>query len=103
MKNAITESQLVLPALMVLSQKQGYVTTSELKKELRKRLTLHVKDTEEVSGGTKRFNKTVGNLISHRTLKPFTKIVKDENGRILMKIKRTGMQKIFKEALNLEA
>ena len=100
MKKSITETQLILPSLMVLASKQGYLTTSELKSELRKRLTLHKNDVKKVSGNTSRFDKTVGNLISHRTLEQYVKYVRDDRGRFLLKINRKGKQFIFASMVN---
>jgi len=101
MKKPISEKQLIIPALTILYAKDGYVTIGELKKELKKRLTLHVADKVRVSQNRTRFNNTVGNLISHRTLEPYVKHVKSEDGKILMRINRKGRQFLFKSINNL--
>jgi len=103
MKKAITESQLVLPALMVLAEKKGYVTVGELKAELAKRTTLHKADRVKVSQGRVRFNNTVGNLISHRTLERYAKHKKTEDGKVLLRINRAGKQHLFKTMLAVAA
>ena len=95
MKKPLSEAQLILPALIVLSSHKGYLSTSQLKSELKKRLNLHKKDLSFVSGNTKRFDKTVGNLISHRTLEPYCKYIKNEKGNFLLKIKSSGRKFIF--------
>jgi hypothetical protein len=99
MKKAITEKQLILPALMVLASKGGYVTIGELKEELVKRLTLHKADRAEMSKGRVRFLNTVGNLVSHRTLEKFAKHTKTEDGKILMRINRAGRQFLYSKML----
>jgi len=103
MKKAITETQLVLPALMVLAEKSGYVTIGELKTELKKRVTLHKADKVKVSQGRVRFNNIVGNLISHRKLENFAKHKKTDDGKILLRINRAGKQYLFKEMLSVAA
>ena len=99
MKTAITEKQLILPALMVLASKQGYVTVGELKTELLKRVTLHKADKVKVSQGRVRFNNTVGNLISHRTLEKYAKHIKSEDGKVLMRLNRKGRQHLYNQML----
>jgi hypothetical protein len=101
MKKAITEKQLILPALMVLASKQGYVTVKELKAELSKRVTLHKADKVKVSQGRVRFNNTVGNLVSHRTLADFAKHTITKDGKVLMRINRAGRQHLFKAMLKV--
>ena len=103
MKKAITEKQLVLPALMVLASKSGYVTVGELKNELGKRLPLRKADKVRVSQNRMRFSNTVGNLISHRTLEQFAKHKKTEDGKVLLRINRKGRQHIYKAMIEASA
>lgn len=95
MKNAHTEQDLILPALLVLADKGGYIDTATLKKELTKRLSIHKKDKFSLSDGTTRFNKTVGNLVSHRTLNKYVKYSVSAKGNVGMKINAAGRKALF--------
>ena len=99
MKKAISEKDLLLPALVCLSGKNGYMTVGELKRELRKRLTLHKADKVKVSRGRERFSNTVGNLISHRTLEKYAKYKKTEEGKVLLRINHKGKKFLYSQVL----
>ena len=96
MKKAITESQLVIPTLMLLAESNGYLTTKTIKQGLKRRLNLHARDQKSYNGRkTTRFENTVGNLISHKTLEKFVKYGTDSKGKRTMAINRFGRKKIY--------
>lgn len=65
----ISESQLIIPALMIMSHYHGGISTTELEKQLRKIMQPQGKDLEiSPNRNDDRFSQKVRNLVSHHTL-----------------------------------
>jgi predicted HNH restriction endonuclease len=68
MEERISEKQLVMPAVQVISSHDEGITTAELIKELEKRMQPQGKDAEIISGrNDTHFSQKVRNLRSHKT------------------------------------
>ena len=98
----ITETQLILPALIALSQERDYVTINTIKDSILRMLKPKKRDLTMVSGRNQTMiENRIENLVSHRTLEPFADY-KKLGGRTYIRITSKGKTKLSKSLLNVD-
>ena len=91
-----TEKELLFPALLVISNKIDGLTTSELIRELTKKLNPQGRDSEIIEGRNDTyFSQKVRNLISHKKLDKYIDVEKDR-----MIINERGINYIMDNSLD---
>lgn len=100
---SIREKQLIIPALIVLSNAEGYITTKELKTGILKLVRAKKADKEFV-GSRKQtlIGNRIENLISHKTLSKWADYNKMD-GKSYIKINSKGKTYISQVLLGIEA
>ena len=101
MRNAITETALIIPALAVLTQQEDVISTRQLKNGILKLIKAKKADRAFVTDRNQTIiDSRIDNLISHRTLAPFVTYNKI-GGKVYIRINGKGKTLISEKLLKL--
>ncbi|MBT5491963.1 hypothetical protein HOK00_06885 [bacterium] len=99
----ISEQQLVIPALIVLSQQEDIITNKSLKEGILKIIKPGKEDLKSLNNRKLTFiNNKIDNLISHRKLEKYVTHTK-VSSKIYLKINDKGKTLLSKRMLGLVA
>jgi len=100
MAKIISESQLVIPALVVLSQHRDFISSKTLKEGILNIIKPKKMDLQIIEGRKQTIiNSRIDNIISHRTLEGFAEYCKI-NSKVFLKITKKGKTYLSKEILD---
>lgn len=100
-RQPVSESQLIIPALAVLSQQKEVISTRTLKEGILKMINPKKADLKSVNDREQAvIDNRIENLISHRSLKAYADYAKI-GGKVYIKITGKGKTHLSNAMLNL--